>query len=431
LLPGGQHLLFTLATGTDFSRWDKAQVIVQSLASGERKTLINGGSDARYLPTGHLVYAIGGIVFAVVFDLRRLQVMSLPVPMVEEVKRSNGSETGAAHFSVSSTGSLIYIPGFASGPEWGQQEIVVTDRKGAIERLHLPPGPYRGIRASPDGTRIAFGTDDGKEAIIYTYDLSDAGPMQRLTFGGNNRFPVWTSDSKRVAFQSDRDGDLAIFWQPADGKGTAERLTKPDQGASHAPESWSPTGDRFLFSTTKGSDVSLWTYSVRDRNATAFGDVHSSFPTGALFSPDGRWVAYTTSERSMTTMTIYVQPYPATGAKYQLFVKGSSSTPANTPHKVAWSPNGKELFYVPRLGGFEAVSVTTQPTFAFGNAVTVPRPFQPGPPNSRTLYDITPDGKFVGLMPAGRTPSGDFTAPQIQVVLNWFEELRARVPLTR
>ena len=133
----------------------------------------------------------------------------------------------------------------------------------------------------------------------------------------------------------------------------------------------------------------------------------------------------------MTAMMIYVQPFPATGAKYQLFVKGSNNTPANTPHKVAWSPDGNELFYVPRLGGFEAVSVTRQPTFAFGNAVTVPRPFQPGHPNSQTLYDITPGGKFVGLISVGRTPPGDFTARQIQVVLNWFEELRARVPLAR
>ena len=130
-------------------------------------------------------------------------------------------------------------------------------------------------------------------------------------------------------------------------------------------------------------------------------------------------------------MAIHVQPFPPTGANYQLFVKASRNTPANTPHKVAWSPDGAELFYVPRLGGFEAVSVTTKPTFAFGNAVTVPRPFQPGPPNSRTLYDITPGGKFVGLVPAERTSSGDFTAPQIQVVLNWFDELRTRVPRTR
>ena len=164
---------------------------------------------------------------------------------------------------------------------------------------------------------------------------------------------------------------------------------------------------------------------MQDRKATPFGDVHSSFATGARFSPDGRWVAYASADRGPTT--IYVQPFPATGAKYQLFVKGSN----NTPHKPLWSPDGKELFYVPRLGGFEAVSITTQPTFAFGNAVEVPRPFQPGPPNSRTLFDVTPGGKFVGLVVPGQLESAvRLPVRHMQLVLNWFEELKARVPHT-
>lgn len=140
-----------------------------------------------------------------------------------------------------------------------------------------------------------------------------------------------------MTFQSDCEGDLAIFWQPADGTGTAERLTKPAQGQSHAPESWSPKADPLLFSVTKGPDVSLWTLSLQDGKATPFGDVHSSFASGASFSPDGRWVVYATSDRGPTT--IDVQPFPATGAKYQLFVKG----PNNTPHKPVWSRDGKEL----------------------------------------------------------------------------------------
>src|SRR6185503_9951326 len=105
---------------------------------------------------------------------------------------------------------------------------------------------------------------------------------------------------------------------------------------------------------------------------------------------------------------IYVEPFPATGARYQLFVKESSSTSNNTPHKVAWSPDGRQLFYIPRLGGFEVVSVTTHPTFAFGNAVTMPRSFSPGAPNSRTLYDMTPEGKFLGLRPVGQTDITNF-----------------------
>ncbi len=150
-----------------------------------------------------------------------------------------------------------------------------------------------------------------------------------------------------------------------------------------------------------------------------------------MFSPDGRWVAYTSSERGTTGAytsaewgtTIYVQPFPATGAKYQLVVKERGS-----PHGAVWSPDGKELFYNPRAGAFEAVSVTTEPTFAFGNAMALPRPFQLSPPDARRSYDITPRGKFVGLIPAGQTESGTPTAPQIQVVLNWMEELKRLVP---
>ncbi len=105
-------------------------------------------------------------------------------------------------------------------------------------------------RVSPDGTRIAFGTDDGNEAIIHTYALSGASGMKRLTFGGKNRYPIWIAND-RVAFQSDREGDLAIFWQSIEG-GPAERLTTPDPGTSHVPDSWSAKVDTFLFDAVKG-----------------------------------------------------------------------------------------------------------------------------------------------------------------------------------
>jgi Tol biopolymer transport system component len=307
-----------------------------------------------------------------------------------------------------------------------QLDLALFDRKGGVEPLKLQPGSYAVPRASPDGKRIAFGSDDGKEAIVYTYDLSGASAMQRLTFGGNNRFPIWSSDSKRVAFQSDREGDLAIFWQPADGTGTAERLTsKTEQGTSHVPNSWSPKSGAFLFDIVKGSDTSLWTFSLQDRKATPFGGVHSLNPTGAVFSPDGLWVAYSSTEGGGRT-TVYVQPFPATGAKYQLVPKGSDN-----PHEVAWSADGKELFYNPRAGGFEVVSITTQPTFAFGNAVATPRSFQLGAPSARRAYDVGRDGRFVGLIAPGQTTTGAPAAAQIQVVLNWTEELKQRVPIPR
>jgi Tol biopolymer transport system component len=223
------------------------------------------------------------------------------------VSRDTSAVTGAANFAFSSTGSLVYVRGPVSAS--ALLDIGLMDRAGKVEPLRLPPGTYEWPRVSPDGKRLAVASDDDKEATIWIYDLSGTRAMQRLTSGGNNRFPIWSSDSKRVAFQSDRDGDVAIFWQPADG-GVAERLTRPVQGESHTPESWSPKGDRFLFTITKGSDVSLWTFSLQDRKATPFGAVHSSNPTNAAFSPDANWVAYASTERSIPT--IYVQPFPAT-----------------------------------------------------------------------------------------------------------------------
>jgi serine/threonine-protein kinase len=420
MLPDGQHLLFTLATGTAIDRWDRAHIVVQSLTSGERKTLIEGGSDAHFLPSGHIVYALSGSLFAVAFDVQRLELKGGPIPIVEGVRRSPGGVTGAAQFSVSSTGTLIYIPGPVSASS-ALLDVALADRKGDVEPLKLPPGPYVMPRVSPDGTRIAVGTDDGREAIVWIYDLSGTTAIRRLTYGGNNRFPIWSSDGKRVAFQSDREGDLAIFWQVADGKEAAERLTKPEQGTSHVPESWSPKSDRLLFSVTKASDMSLWMFSLQDKSVTPFGAVHSSNPIGAVFSPDGRWVAYTSTERQTTT--VYVQPFPATGAKYQLLAKG-----VDGPHEVVWSPDGKELFYNPRPQAFEVVRVTTEPTFTFGNPMALPRPLQLGPQSARRNYDITPGGKFVGLISAGQTERAAPASPQIQVVLNWFEELKARVP---
>src|SRR5712692_2954169 len=114
MLPGGQSVLFTLATGIGPNVWDTAQIVVQSLKSGERKTLVSGGSDARYLPTGHIVYASAGVVFAVRFDLRRLAIVGGPVPVIEGVGRA-GTNTGTAQFSVAGNGTLVFIPGVYDG----------------------------------------------------------------------------------------------------------------------------------------------------------------------------------------------------------------------------------------------------------------------------------------------------------------------------
>ncbi len=424
MLPDEETVMFAVATAGSPDAWDKARIVAQSLTSGGRKTLIEGGADGRYLPTGHLVYVVGGVLFAVPFDPRRLEVTGAPASIVEGVRRPlaalGATTTPTAQLAFSSSGSLAYVPGPVSTTA-GQWNLALMDRSGGVELLKLSPGAYSSPRLSPDGKRVAFETDDGREIIVWIYELAGTSSMRRLTFGGRNRFPVWSPDGERIAFQSDRDGDPAVFWQRADGTGAAERLTRPEPGTSHAPESWSPDGERLLFRATKGSNQSLWILSLKDRNATAFGAVRSDRPPNSVFSADGRWVAYQSSELGRTQ--IFVQPFPATGAKYQIS--------KDLGYHPLWSPDGKELFYNPLPSQLVVVSITSRPSFTFGNPVPVPKPFTEGGTFAARNVDIMPDGKrFVGVIDAKTTTaSGTSDAPQIQVVLNWFEEVKQRVPV--
>ena len=221
MLPGGEFVMFTLAKRTepDDSRFDTAQIVAQSLASGERRTLIRNGSDARYLPTGHIVYAVAGTVYGVAFDLATLTVNGEAVPVVAGVRRgAPASASAATQFSVSSTGSLLYMPGPLIPEGQGTTRVpTLVDRAGTRVPLALPPKAYTRPRVSPDGSRLAIGVEEGGGADVWVYELSGTSAIRRLTFGGLSRFPVWSPDGRRVAFQSDRDGRLAIYVPPADG----------------------------------------------------------------------------------------------------------------------------------------------------------------------------------------------------------------------
>jgi serine/threonine-protein kinase len=419
LLPDGDTLLFTLAhaDGSPGKRfWDNAEIVVQSLKTGKRKTLVKAGSDGRYVSTGHIVYMIEGTMMAVPFDARTMEVTAGPVPVVEGIRRSSPGVGNASQFDVSTTGVLVYVPGPARS---GQDDVFLYGRQGETTALKLPPGSYAYPRVSPDGKRIALETNYGKEVAVSLYDLSGTSSLRRLTFGGNNRLPIWSADGNRVAFQSDREGDRAIFWQPVNG-GTAERLTRPEPGTSHVPESWAPRDDLFLFSATKESETTLWTFSVRERKASRFDDVSSSaFPSDAVFSPDGRWVAYQAGDLGTGEATTYVQPFPPTGAKYEIARGG----------RPMWSRDGKELFFVPAPSQFMVVSVRSDPEFVFTSPAIVPRRFGLAPPMNPRPYDILPDGRFITVDVTNL--AGELQSAQINVVLNWFDELKAKVPAAK
>jgi Tol biopolymer transport system component len=431
MLPDGKTLLFTIArTAEGPSRWDTARIVVQSLESRERKTVFEGGSAARYIPTGHLLYVRGGTVFAVPFDVSRSRVTGQPAAVLQGVRRTPEGYTGGAQFAVSDNGHLFYIPGPVTSNASGRT-IALADRAGVVTRLPIPPGPYVYTRASRDGTRLAVGTDDGKEASVWIYRLPEKSALQRLTMEGRNRYPIWSPDGTRVAFQSDRGGEQAIYVQRVDGSGRPERLAGVP-GTSLIPESWSPDGRRILLSQQKGSEFSLWCLSVQDGQVRPL-EVRSQRFINSTFSPDGRWIAYSVSGGSDRPLMspdrgVFVQPFPFTGAIYQ-------APKVLVDFHPVWSPAGSELMYIAAtaVGQLATVRVTAYDGLTFGPPFL--SPFRITGNSLNTLaraYDVLPDGRLVGLIdasePEGSPANG---ASEIRVVINWFEELKARVPLGR
>ena len=416
LLPGGRAVLFSMRKAS--SNWERAQIVVQQLDGGTRMTVLDGGADGRYLPSGHLTYAAGGVLFAVPFDVRRLAVTGGPVPVVEGIRRGTFAGIGSlspatAHYTVSRNGTLAYVSGPSIPASSGNADLGVFDRKGDVQPLKLPPGGYAAPRASPDGGHVVFELipADGKSVFIAVYELSGKTAARRLTFEGNSRAPVWSPDSAWIAFQSDREGDAGIFRQRADGTGTAERLTKAAGKNTHSAQSWSRDGQHLLFSDEADGDpvkATLWILGLNDRKVARFVDGPAR---EAAFSPNGRWVAY------QTPSGVFVEPFPRTGAKYLV--------PQGGGHPM-WSPAGDELILNAGPQRSTIVPILTKPSLSFGRSVDLPRRgrVEAPPTSNRRQADVLPDGRIVGVMAQGVT---DLT-PQIVVVLNWVKELKQRVP---
>jgi Tol biopolymer transport system component/predicted Ser/Thr protein kinase len=422
-LPGGKAVLFAAAPGT--TNWSSAQVAVQSVGTDERRNLAQG-TYPRYAPSGHLVFAQGGSLMAVPFDPKRLAVTGAAVPIVEGVLQS--TSIGGAQYSFSATGSLVYVPG---GLQAAQSRLVWVSRSGAEQPLAAPAHAYRGLRISPDGRRVAVAIQE-QETQVWLYDIPRE-TLTRLTFEGNQNYnPVWTPDGKPIAFESDKEGPLNIFWQLADGSGGLERLGTSEH--INAPMSWSPDGQLLAFiEVTPTTGLDIWVLRLGDLSpgsgqisSAASGQVRKAQPflrtpfneSVPRLSPDGRWLAYISDESGR--YEIYLQPYPGPGGKSQISTDGGT--------EPVWNPNGRELFY--RRGDkMMSVEITMQPSFSVGKPkVLFEGRYLPTPATSPN-YDVSADGqRFLMLKP---TEQAQAAPTQINVVLNWFEELKQKVPTGR
>jgi eukaryotic-like serine/threonine-protein kinase len=428
LLPDRRGVLFSVRKSNEV--WDQAQIVVQPLDGGARRTLIAGGADGRYLPTGHIAYALGGVVLVVRFDLETLSVVGGPVPLIEGVRRAanvpTGTAPGSALFAVSAAGTLTYVPGPATVTS-GQTDLGIFDRKGNIEPLKLPPGSYRSPRVSRDGRWVAFETGADRNTFVSVYEIGGRSAARRLTFDASSSAPLWSIDGDWVVFTSDRDGGTAIYRTRADGSGTAERLTTAEKGMTQHAQAWSSDGTQLLFSVEAGSDVTqseLHLLNMRDRKATP---LRIAAAREAAISPDGRWVAYGTRAapgsqavgNQASGNQVFVEPFPPTGAKYLLPQAGGHP---------AWMPKGDELLTNASPVLSQATPIITSPRFAFGQAIEFSRRarLETNPVAGRRQFDVLPDGRVIGVLSQGASaaPGGR----EIVVVLNWFHELRQRVP---
>ena len=411
ILPGDKEVLFTASSNNN--DFEHADVEAASLATGQAKVLVENAYFGRYLPSGYLIYVSGGTLFAAPFDAGKLKITGTAMPVLTNVQADLAS--GSAQISFAGTGTAIYIAGATLS---SQVTVGLFDSKGKVTPLIRQVGSYLGPRFSPDGKRLALQVGG---SIISVYDIA-RGTMTPITFPPSGcLMPIWTPDGKMITCTRASNG-LGISWLSSDGTGSMKPLTAGDGGSFQYSSSWSPDGRTlafYEFSAKTGGCCEIGTLPVNSTGEP--GEAKVLFGQGGVngdsypeISPDGRWMAYDSSESG--TPQVYVVPLSGSGGKWQVSV-ASGLFPR-------WSKTGHELFFV----GENNVSTSTAmiaevPYTVQGNS------FQPGKPEvlfqggfemtfPNPNYDVAPDGKHFAMLVPASGDSSSSAAPT--VVINWF-----------
>ena len=402
VLPGSRAVLFTIAAQR---KGDSAQVAVLDLTTAQRKTLIRGGSDAQYLDSGHLVYAAGGALHAVEFDLARLEVRGEPIKVIDSVMMTSN---GAANYALSRRGTLVYVPGGAYAVTTSPRSLVWVDRQGHEQPIKAAPRPYGVARISPDGSRLAIELED-QENDIWIWDFARETLTPLTADAGFDVMPLWTPDSQRVVFASTRAGVPNVYTQRADGTGPVERLAT--SAISQMPTSITSDGMNVL--GFEGPRVMLLRLSgsLSARPAATSQTFFNGFIPE--FSPDGRYIAYQSNESG--TNEVYVRPFPQveTG-RWQVSTTGGT--------RPAWARNGRELFYLDAAQKLTGVVVQTAPTFVAGKPTKILDRKYANPFPAR-WYDVSNSGeRFLMIKDS---PSAEHETPVSMIVVeHLFEQLK-------
>lgn len=409
LLPGNGAIIYTVASG-DIDSYDDARIELYDLRTKQKTALLTGGTSGVYSPTGHLIYARAGKLYAAPLDVGRREVTGGPVEVLNGILMS--TNTGAANFALSQRGDLAYIPGAVEG---GRRTLVWVDRRGNEEPLPLAPASYLYPRLSADGRQLAVEIE-GPNHDFSVYDF-ERRVLSKMTTDGQSHDPVWSPDGTKLAFRSWLAGGMTMWLMPTNRSAPASRLNP--SGTRESPVSFSPDG-RFLTFDVKHPDTSddAWALPVGGP-ASPIPIAHSRFGEGsAKFSPDGRWVAYSSSESGRPE--IYVQAFPGPGPKMQIS-NGGGIDPV-------WRRAGGELYYR-AAGAMMAVTYTSgaefrpsAPKLLWKGAYSAGNGASCGMPGvSSSNYDVTSDGQRFLMV---KEQSGSIDGTQVVVVLNWSDRLK-------
>jgi len=430
VLPGGENVLFTGLVAASGAAFNSANIEVLSLKSGRVTLVRRGGYLGRYLPSGHLIYFRQGALYGVPFDLGRLETHGAPSALLEDLADSEGAASGRVSFS--RTGILLYA---SAARRSGVAPIAWLDSAGKSQRVVSPSiGISRQAqtpRLSPDGNRLALAV----AGDLYVHDLQ-RGTVTRLTRDAAlNRQPVWTEDARHIVYASDvpaSDGEFAIWSIRSDGSSQPEKLfgeRTPLQVSSISPDG------RIIAFVRTGRDrgFEIWTLPLdssdpdhpKPRKPEPFAREPSS-QVDPAFSPDGRWIAYVSTNGAGLGGQVTVRPFPSapSAGKWQV---SESESGGKFP---VWSRNRRELFYVNSDNRIMVVSYAANERSFVPEK---PRQWSQAPlfrPANNALWnlDIAPDGRrFVVLAPP-EFSSAEPATVHATILLNFFDELRRRLP---
>ena len=287
----------TTRAAIGFGRWDEAQIVTESLGTGERTILRTGVSDVRYVPTGHLVYARQTGLFALRFDPETLTTEGGEAAVVSGTRRGRNprNSTASAQYAFSNSGTLVHIPGGAAGTS---VNLVLLDREGQLDEVleEAGTGSYSFPRFSPDGRRIAFQIDDGALPNVWIYEIG-TGTLRQLT-NNSGAHPLWSPDGHELTYLQDD----ALWTVASDFSGTPTLLPGTEVAGNRGPGSWSSDGTVLLFDSDEGTHAWQRRSASEDpvktadviipasvRSLGSGGGLSTVFPE---FSPDGNWFVY-------------------------------------------------------------------------------------------------------------------------------------------